>query len=705
MAVIQKIRDKYAKLAGFVIALALVGFLLMDAGDNLRKLFSGSDYIAKVNGDEIDPRDYTARIQEYESLYELLGNKIDDNTRAQIHDQVLREMIHEKLIEDQAEDLGIAITKEEEKEMITGANPDPLVMQFPYFKNPETGQFDQNALVQFETNKLDLSRPEAQKAMEQWQQMKSYIRRARLVQKYNGLFAGAAYTPKFVNDRQLKDQNYMGSVSFVKIPFTTINDNDVKVTDADLKDYMEKHKAQYTIFDPTRSIDYVAFDVQPSAEDTATVLNSISQLKTEFTTTDDVESYVNRNSEEQYRDLFVTKKSFMSPYADSIMNLPVGAVFGPYFENGSYKMVKVVDKQSIPDSAKAQHILIATNQGRDDSSAKKTADSILAAVQSGAIFDSLATRYSDDPGSKIKGGDLGYFAYGAMVPEFNEAAFMGKTGDLKVVKTQFGYHVIKVTDQRNFSPAAKLATITKPLAPSTETENSAYAKANEFAGRNSDGKAFDEAIKTQGINKLQAQNVKVNDFVVAGLGSSREIIRWMYDAKLNDVSPVFNLEGRYVIAKLTTVQDAGLMKLDASNRPMLEALVKSEKKAEKIAAQYKTVTTLAAIAQSSGQQVQNADSFNAANAYVPNIGYEPRLVGYTFFDGFKPNAVSPAIKGQDGVYFIALKNRFQKQAAPDPMMMQQMQMQNMQMKNAIASMLQETMKRNADIKYSAQNLY
>src|SRR5690606_21110173 len=144
-------------------------------------------------------------------------------------------------------------------------------------------------------------------------------------------------------------------------------------------------------------------------------------------------------------------------------------------------------------------ILIAVNQTRDDSAAKKTADSLLAALKSGAIFDSLAQKFSEDPGSKEKGGDLGYFPYGAMVPEFNDAAFLGNIGDLKVVKTQFGYHIIKVNDQRNFAPAVKLAIITKPLEPSTETENNAYAKANEFAGKNSNGKSFDDAIKQQGL--------------------------------------------------------------------------------------------------------------------------------------------------------------------------------------------------------------
>ncbi|MBS1588006.1 MAG: peptidylprolyl isomerase [Bacteroidetes bacterium] len=708
MAVIQKIRDKYAKLAGFIIALALVGFILMDAASGrFGDLFGRDTSIAKVNGDKIDYKDYTERVQEYESLYSLMNNNksIDDNTRAQIHDQVLREMIFENLIGNDAEKLGISVTKEEEKEMISGPNPDPLVMQFPYFKNQETGQFDPNYLMQFEKNQLDLSRPEAQKAMEQWQELKHYVIRSRVSQKYMNLFAGMAFTPKFITDRTIKDQNTLGSISYVKVPFTSVNDNEVKVSDADLKAYIEKHKAQYTIDEPNRSMDYVSFDVHPSSADTATVLNNLNQLKNEFTTTNDAESFVNKNSDDQFRDMFLTKKTYPSQFADSLFNLPVGAVYGPYFENGSYKMARVLEKRSLPDSVSAQHILIAINQTRDDSAAKKTADSILAAIKSGANFDSLAVKFSDDPGSKTKGGDLGFFPYGAMVHEFNDAAFLGNTGDLKEVKTQFGYHIIKVKEQRNFSPAAKIAIITKELEPSQETDQTSFAKANEFAGKNTTGKAFDEAVKKQGLNKLQAQNIKLNDFVMQGLGSARDIIRWMYEAKVGDVSPVFNLDGRYVIARLTNIQEKGLLQIDDNNKPMFENMVKAEKKAEIIKSKYKSATSLASIAQGSAQQIQNVDSFNAASAYLPNLGYEPKVVGYTFYDGFKPNTMSPGIQGQDGVFYISLKEKFTRQATQDPMMQQQMAMQNSQLKNAIMSSLQESMKRNANIKYSAKNLY
>jgi peptidyl-prolyl cis-trans isomerase D len=716
MAVIQKIREKYAKLAGFVIALALVGFLLMDAGDNLKKVFSGGDYIAKVNGDKIEPQEYAERIDEYQSLYELMGNKIDDNTRAQIHDQVLKEMIYEKLIEDQMEDLGLTLTKEEEKDMISGANPDPLVTQFPYFKNPETGQYDPQMLAAFEGNKLDLNNPQAQKAVEEWKVMKNYIRRNRLVQKYNSLFAGAVYSPKFMLDRQVKDQNHMASIRYVKIPFTTINDNDVKVTDDDLKAYMQKHAAQYRLEDPTRSIDYVAFDVKPSVQDTVQSLNTLTQLKAEFSTTSDVESFVNRNSDEPYNNAFVNKKSFMSAYADSILSMPVGTVFGPYFENGSYKLTKVVERTSLPDSVKVRHILVKTEDRRSpvlaDSVAKRKIDTVQMALNSGVEFKQVAERYSDDPGSKTTGGEYTFTLQqrGQLSKEFADFAFEGKAGEKKVVKAEndnyTGYHYIEILDQKNLAPASKLAVISKGLFPSEETEQSAYAKANEFAGRNSTDKAFDEAVKKQGLNKLQAQNVKVNDFIIPGVGPSRDVIRWMYEAEVGNISPVFTLEGRYIIAKLTGVQEEGMMQLDASNRPALEALVKAEKKADMIAQKYKGMTTVDAIAQTSAQPVQNADSFNAASAFIPNLGFEPKVVGYSFFDGFKPNATSPAIKGQDGVFFVSLKSRQQNPVTfQDPMQAQQLQMQQQQMKGSISSMMQEGMRRNAEIKYSAKNLY
>ncbi len=716
MSVIQSLRTKYAKLVGFIIAISLVGFLLMDAGDNIKKIFTGNDYIAKVNGDEIDPKEYSIRINELETLYATMGNNnLDENTKAQIHTQVLNEMLFEKVVASQMDDLGLTLTKEESKELISGANPHPLVMQFPYFKNPETGQFDPQALMAFEQKKIDTKNPQAAKALEQWDMMKNYIRRQALIQKYSALVSGGIGSPKFLSDIMTKDMNQMANIRYVKVPFTSINDNEVKVTDADLNDYIKKHAAQYRIDDPTRSMDYVAFDIVPSKDDTTAVFSAISNLKNEFATTTDDENFVNRNSEEHFTGGYVSKKTFMSQFADSILNKPVGSVYGPYFENGSYKLTKVLDRTTLPDSVKVRHILVKTkdrgNEVLSDSLAKKKIDSVELAAKSGADFNQLVTVYSDDDGSKKTAGEYEFTL--AQRPqlskEFGDFIFEGAAGGKKVVKVDndnySGYHYIEIINQKGMGSVEKLATITKPLFASPETENAIYSKANEFAGRNTTAKAFDETIKKQNLNKLVADNVKVNDFMIPGIGSSREVIRWMYDAKKDDISSVFNLDGRYIIGKLTAIRDKGLMQVDESNRPMLEAQVKAEKKAALIANKYKG-QNVDAIAQATALMVQTADSINASSTYLPNLGYEPKVVGYTFFDGFKPNTTSPGIRGNDGVIFMSLVSREVSNAAPDAnQVMQQMMMQNMQLKNSVGGMLQQTLLRSADIKYSAKNLY
>lgn len=722
MAVIQKIRTKYAKLAGFVIALSLVGFLLMDAGDNIRKIFSGSEYVAKVNGEKIEPKDYMQRITEIEGLYETMGNKLDDNTRAQVHSQVLSEMIYEKAVQEEMEKLGITLTKEEEKEMITGANRDPMVMQFPLFKNPETGMFDEQRLIAFEQKKIDPNQEGVLKAYEQWDNMKAYIKRQRLTQKYNALFAEAVNTPNYLLQKQMKDQMSMASAKYVKIPFTNINDNEVKVTDADLNDYIKRHEAQYKIEDPTRSIDYVAFDANPSAEDSAKVTTAINTLKAQFAEATDNESFVNRNSDDSYNDTYVGKKTFMSQYADSILNKPVGVVYGPYFENGAYRLAKITERKTLPDSVKFRQISVSVKvKDQDvmaDSIAKRKIDSIQLAINTGANFIQVYDKYSDRPSNGNP--EAGQFEVTLqqmpsvteqLSQEFTDFLLNGKAGEKKVIKISndnyTGYHYVELVSQKAIEPVVKLAIVSKKLEASQVTTDASYAKAIEFAGKHTTDKAFDEAIKTKGLNKLVAENIKANDFVLPGLGSSREIIRWMYGAKKGEVSPVFSLEGRYVVAKLSAMHDKGLVQIDASNRSMFESQVKAEKKAALIAQKYKGATTIDAISQAAAQPVQALDSFNAASAYLPNLGYEPKVVGYAFYEGYKIGTLSPGIKGGDGVFFLVLTNRQAGANVPvdQNQMAQQAMMQTMQLKNGITNMLSESVRRTADIKYDVNNLY
>ncbi len=716
MSVIQKIRNKYAKLAGFIIALALVGFILMDAASSRFGNFFGNDQsVVKVNGEKIDSRDYSQRVKEYEALYNYSsqGRSLDEATRAQINDQALNELINEKLIAEQSEKLGLDFTKEEEKDIIYGAAPDPVVQQYKWFVNPDTKMFDPQRVKAFE-QQIDQVDPTG-KTREEWEAIKNYVLRNRLARKYNALLNNFVYTPKFLLDRQVKEQNELASINYVKVPFASINDNDIKVTDEELVSYMKEHKALYTIDYPTRSIEYVSFDVLPSAEDTARALGALQQLKDEFTTTTDAQSMVNRNSDDPYNDVYVNKGSFMSMYADSIFRLSTGEVYGPYFENNAYKLTKVLDKKMMPDSVRSRHILIKTQQNRqlvmDDSAAKLKLDSAIAALKSGMPFGEVVKKYSDDEGSVNTAGEYTFTLQQRpqLSKEFGDFVFEGRPGETKVVKVEndgyAGYHYIEILDQKGTQPAVKLATITKGLYAGDNTQNAVYAKATEFAGKNNTSKAFDEAVKNENLNKRIGENVKINDFMISGLGSAREIIRWMYDANVGDVSSVFALDGRYVVAKLSGKQDEGLMKLDANMRPSIESAVKAEKKAEKIKEKYKSVNSLDAIAQQAGQQKAEVDSFNASNSFVGNIGFEPKVVGYTFYKGFNPNTVSPGIKGQDGVIYISVINRWTRPSTQDEgVRKQQAAMAEMQLKNTLSSSIQEQLKKWADVEYNSKNL-
>lgn len=716
MAVIQKIRNKYAKVAGFVIALSLVGFILMDAASGrFGELFGRDNSVAKVNGEKIDVKDYSQRVKDYETLYEYSsrGKSLDDAQRAQVNTEALNDLVNGAIINAECDKLGIQSTKEEEKELIYGANPDPIVQQYPPFTNPETKMFDPRYVKAFE-QQVDQQDPTG-KAREQWETIKAYVLRANRIKKYNALLTRNIYQPKFITDYQLKEQTEMASIRFVKIPYASIDDKQVTVKDEDIEAFMKKHKAQFTSDATTRSIEYVSFEVNPTAEDTARALGALQQLKNDFITNTETESFVNRNSDEPYNNAFVNKKSFMSFYADSIMKEPVGTVYGPYFEQGAYKLTKVIDKRSLPDSSKCRHILIKTaERGQPivaDSIAKKRMDSVVAAINSGVSFDTMVQKVSEDEGSKATNGEYTFTLQQRpqISTEFGDFIFDGKVGEKKVVKVDnqayAGYHYIEILEQKGFETSAKLATISKSLYAGDNTENAVYAKATEFAGKNSTAKAFDEAIKTEKLDKRIGDNVRESDFSVPGLGSAREVVRWMYEAKVGDVSPVFNMEGRYVVAKLADEQEAGLLKINDNLRQQLTPVVRSEKKAEMIKAKYKSATSLDAIAQASAQPIQQADSFNASQPYAQKLGYEPKVVGYTFYNGFKPNTLSPAIQSQEGVIYFTLLSKMPVAPNQDPSVaIQQRAMAENQLRNTMSSMVSEMLKKSAKIKYNPKNL-
>jgi peptidyl-prolyl cis-trans isomerase D len=713
MAVIQKIRDRYAKLAGGVIALSLVAFILSEGlSGGFSNLFGRDTNVAKVNGQGIDSREFSRLSQDYIALSEIFrqGQPMTEEEQAQMRQQLFDQMVNEKIMEADCDKLGIIVSKAEAREMISGANPEQAVQQF-FSIAFGIQQWDPRIVKEFETEVKKSPEPRLQELGQQWEALKNFLIRSRRFQKYTAMIAGSAYTPKAIQMMRAKQEHMLAGIRYVKVPYTSIPDAEAPVSDADLKNYMERHKEQFTQLQPTRSIEYVSFEVKPDAEDTSRSLGALEKLREQFTTAKNDEAFVNRNSEKRFTNAYVTRARYMSPMSDSVLNAPVGTVIGPFFDNGDFKLVKVIDRKPMPDSVKAKHILIATQsqqhpEGLSDTLAHQRADSILTALHQGASFDSLVARYSDDPGSKVQGGDLGYFGYGQMVPEFNDFVFNGKTGQDTIVRTQFGWHVIHITDQKAFEPAVKLATIVKTLNIGQKADQAQFAKANEFAGHNRTKESFDAGIKKNGLDRKIAADIRPQDYVIPGLGLSRDIVRWAYTAKPGEVSDPIHLENRYVVATLTSVNEPGLRPLDENMKPQIEGLVRMEKKAKLIADKYKGAQSLDAIAQQAGTTVEMADSIRGNASFAPGIGFEPKVLGYAFYEKFQPNTLSPSIRGSEGVFFTTLLHRGEDGQTIDPQKVaSESKMQEMQVRNMINQGISESLRRRAEIKVKPENIF
>lgn len=734
MSVIQTIRNRYGKIAGAVIAVALVGFIVSDARNGSFGNFLGGhdSNVMKVDGVKIDPKEYQQRVKEYETLSLLFngGHQMDDAQKAQMNENVIESIVNEKAIEEQCDKLGIITTDEEKKEMIYGQDASPTIRQFSLegnqiFLNPDTHQFDPGRVKEWEKELADATTSQkidpTGKFKEEWETVKNYVLRMDRINKYNAMFVYGVYAPTFIAKYVAEESRSIASIKYVKIPFTAIPDNDVKVSDDDMKAYMQKHAGLFTTDMPTRGIEYVSFEINPSSADTARALGAVTEIKNDFAATKDNKSFVNSKSDDanSYSEAYLNKKTFLSRYADTIMEQPEGSVYGPYFENGSYRITKIVSKKTLPDSVKSRHILVITkaqgNEVATDTAAKMKLDSAITALKGGAKFDSIVQVYGVEDGSKAKGGEmtLPLIQRGAMPKEFGDFVFEGKTGETKVIKVSndnfAGYYYVEIESQTGMAPAVQLATVAKGLAPSDSTVNAIYGQANEFAGKNTTPEAFEATSKKQNLDKRIADNIKVNNFSINGIGPSREVVRWVYDhdRKVGDISSVFQIgEQRYVVAQLVSIQDKGIVSLNPANRGPIEQKVREEKKVDMISKKY--TGSLDAIASASGQQVQQADSIRLGGSYIPNLGFEPKVAGYAFDATFQPNTVSPGIDGTAGVYFITVLNRVNEPLPTDQnilfqILAEQRRADEMQTMKASMQLIQQTIDRKTDVTYNPSN--
>ena len=644
MAVLSKIRQRSVLLIG-VIAIALLAFIVQDL---FTKGFKNqSKDVGSINGKDIAYEDFRLKVANAEKNQ---GQNGQTPTAIQAAEQVWNQEIAIALISNQFEKAGI---RTGDKHILENFKNDQNIGQNPMFQN-ELKKFDINKF-----NEYFKSNPE-QKSF-----LKDRTKDAEINSKfqiYSTLIKSGMYTTtsegKFKYELETNKVNF----DFVSVLYSTIKDSDVKVTDADILDYLKKNEKRYKA-EETREIEYVLFEDKASPSDEAEVKTVIEGLLSSkdslpnFRNTPNIAEYVGINSELPYDSTYVAKQDLPAQYADALYNLPTGEVYGPYINGKYYCVSKAMGKKS-GAKVKASHILISwegikgptAKEKRTKEQAKAKADAILARVLANpGSFVMEALTNSDDSSSQ-QGGDLGYFGPNQMVKPFNDFVFNNPVGKIGLVESEFGYHIINVTDKQD---AVRLATISKKIEPSEATSNVAYTKANSFEMNATDNKDFEGLAKKEKVTVNPAIKAKPMDEVFGSVGNQRQIVKWAYESgtKINDVKRFDIVNVGNVVARLKKINEKGLMTVEDA-RPSVELIIKNKKKAEKIMVKM-SGSSLETIAKNNKTTVQIATNLTVENATLPNVGAEPKVVGTAF--GTALNKTSAPIEGTNGVFVIKTK--------------------------------------------------
>ena len=648
MAVLSKIRQRSALMIA-VIALALFAFLIGDLFQS-GTFSSTSKDVGSINGKDISFEDFRLKVSEVEKS----GQGITPTAAA---NRVWEQEVSVALLTSEFDKLGLRVG---EKHIIEILKADQNIGQNPMFQNA-AGMFD---LAKFK----DYFKANPAQAEYLKQREKDAVLNAKY-QIYSTLVQSASYTTKAEGKLKYRMEADKANFSYVGALFSSIKDSEVKVTDAEILEYMKKNEKRYKA-EESRSVEYVLIEDKPSAADVAEVKARVNALLTGsvvynqatakndtlagFRTAANVIEFVNSNSDIPYDSTYVAKKDLPAVDADRLFNLAPGEVYGPYVYGDYYCISKSLGKK-LGVNAKASHILISyegaqvpnQREKRTKEEAKAKAEEVLAQVNANPeSFMMLAFQYSDDSSAQ-QGGDLGYFGPNQMVKPFNDFVFSSSIGKIGLVETNFGFHIIKVTDKQD---GIRLATVALKLEASEATSDEIFAKATQFEMDAAD-KDFNKLAKDMKLKVAPAVSVKAMDETFGSLGNQRNIIRWAFEdgTKVGSVKrfEVANLGN--VIATVKNIDDSGFAPIDQV-RPFVETKLKNAKKAELLKAKMNG-SSLEAIAKATGSKVEQAVNVTLDNPVLNGgVGQEPRVVGNAF--ALAANKISAPIEGNTGVYVV-----------------------------------------------------
>jgi peptidyl-prolyl cis-trans isomerase D len=704
MALITKIREK-SGVAAAAIAISLVLFLIgSDIFQGKSSLFGGSSQeVGNIAGESILIQDFQKKVEEATANYTAqTGKGPSEQEATMIRDQVWNQYVLDIAYKKEFDALGLRVSEEELIDMVQGNYIHPSVRQ--QFTNPQTGQFDKTFVIQFLKNLKTMPAQQQQG----WASFEKSIAQDRIRAKYENLMRMSSYVTQADAAKEYQAQTSKFNARFLYVPFFSISDSTVKVTDSQLEDYLAKHKDQYKGTN-TRSIQYATFPVIPTKQDTAEFYTQIKKLAKDLAVAPNDSAFAMLNSD--------VRTPYLLPYAEipevvktQLGTFQVGGIYGPFKEGLTYSIYKYggVKKDSL-FTMRASHILIAPANKSDSAKAqaRQRAEAILTQVKGGGSFETLAQMNGMD-GTAQNGGDLGYFKNnGSMVKSFEKALFGFGVGLMpSVVETDFGFHVVKVTDAKT-NTSYKLAAINKTIAPSQATLDKIFTQADAFANANGTQAAFEVAIKKdKSVIMMRADRLLENSSAINNLSNAREIVRWAFDdnTSIGDGSKkVFEQDNQYIVAYLTGKTEKENVKVD-DFREELTAMVRNQMKGEQISTKLATIKgSLEQIAQKygAGALVESVQDITLSAGMLNTAG--PDAIALGRIAGLKNGKRSSVFVGENGV-FIAEKTSSMEAPALADYSVYKNQIQSMNLQRT-SFYINEAIKENAKIEDKRYKFY
>lgn len=664
MATLQTIRNRGGLLVSIVIGLALVAFIVGDALSSGSRIFNSSrNEVGEIAGESVSIMDYQNKISKNEEMIKMMNgtSALNDEQQTMLRENTWQQMVMDIVMNKEYEELGIDVSGDELYDMLLGENMNPSIRQM--FGNADPAQI--RAYIK---SLMELPASNPQKAY--WLNLEEQIASTRKQAKYNDLIAKALYTTDAQAEETAANGATKADISYIVKTYASVEDSTIHVSNEEIKNYYESHKKLFEQPE-SRRIVYVNFDVDPSGEDFTETEKWVEKLIPEFTETENPQEFVDLSSDKKFDASYYKKSEISNDSLADFLFSNKNSVYGPYVENNSYRISRVAERRMLPDSVRARHILIAP-QNNNYAQAKAVADSLAGLLKKGADFETLAKQFSADQNSAVNGGDLGWFGPRMMVQPFSDTAFFANVKDVKVVLTQFGAHVIQVTDRAKPVEKIQIATIEKEIVPSQATINKIYNQARSFAADVNNLADFDKKVSESNLSKRIA-TLNKNDKNVAGMENARDLVRQTYLSKKpgeviinNEGANIFDSGNKFTIAVLTDVQEEGVAPLNTVANTIKRELIR-KKKAEILEKELQSAISgsesLLSVAQKAGLEVKDASDLSFNSFQIPGAGIEPKVIASATLS--EQGKISEPIAGNQGVYVIMVNNKTVEEVTPE----------------------------------------